>query len=214
MDIAEIGHYPRRRRYSPDAESRSNSNAPFPPDFSRRWSGGVGLFAINSSDPSGQPTRASSLVIATPGCAGLRPACLPSHGKCPLGRQPSRPAAPPPPRKRPAKVRQKSGPEARAPREPRLTCRGASRTTPTNLVDDAPQSTQGVGWVMASPPQRGGAYQPRVKPWVFVETPVRRSEGTPHQGSSTTYPPSEGMQRSFRTLRPWPLQSQGVALGW
>ena len=166
MNIAEIGHYPRRRRYSPDAGSRANSNAPFPPDFSRRWSGGVGLFAINSSDPSGQPTRASSLVIATPGCAGLRPACLPSRGRCPLDRQPSRPAAPPPPGNGPAKVRQKSGPEARAPREPRLTCRGASRTTPTNLVDDAPQSTQSVGLVMASPPQRGGAYQPRVQPRV------------------------------------------------
>jgi hypothetical protein len=80
-----------------------------PPDFSRRWSGGVGLFAINSSDPSGQPTRASSLVIATPGCAGLRPACLPSRGRCPLGRHPSRPATPPPPGNGPAKARQKKG---------------------------------------------------------------------------------------------------------
>ena len=69
-----------------------------------------------------------------------------------------------------SQVRGSCGPEDRAPREPRLTCLGSSRTTPTNLVDDAPQTTQGLGWVMASPPQRGGAYQPRVKPWVSVET--------------------------------------------
>ena len=76
----------------------------------------------------------------TPGCAGLRPACLPSCGKYPLGKHPSRPAATPPPGNEPANVRQKSGPEARAPREPRLTCRNRPYT---NLDDDVPQSIEG-----------------------------------------------------------------------
>ena len=53
-----------------------------------------------------------------------------------------------------------------------LLPRNASRSTPTDRVDDAPLSIQ-EGRVMLAPPRRGGAYQPRVKPWVRV----RRDSG-------------------------------------
>ncbi len=113
----------------------------------------------------------------TPGCAGLRPACLRPHGKCPLGGQLSRPARA---RRRgvgPGIARQKSGPEARAPREPHLTCRGGSRTAPTNLID-ASQLLEGSS----------------------VNATTRRSEGTPHIQESRASAQSHPLRRSCCTL--------------
>ena len=85
------------------------------------------------------------------------PARMPSLPReMPLGRQPSRPAAPPPPGNGPAKVRQKSGPEARAPREARLTCRGRFASHPVEPCRrrTSIDSGRGVGNGFTAPTRR------------------------------------------------------------
>ena len=85
--------------------------------------------------PGSRTSKGRVRETPTPGCAGLRPACFLSRGKGPLaGSSQDRP-------RHASEVwargiaRQKSGPEARAPREPHLTCKGGSRTAPTDLID-------------------------------------------------------------------------------
>ena len=113
----------------------------------------------------------------TPGCAGLRPACFLSHGKCPLAGSSQDQLWHASEVRASGIVRQKSGPEARTPREPHLTCRGGSRTAPTNLID-ASQLLEGSS----------------------VNATTRRSEGTPHIQESRASAQSHPMRRSCCTL--------------
>jgi hypothetical protein len=51
----------------------------------------------------------------------------------------------------------------------------------------------------AALPQRGGAYQPRARPWVNQGPRSPRSEGTPHPDARPALAPSTSLLPSFRT---------------
>ena len=78
-----------------------------------------------------------------------------------------------------------------------VPCLTRHRLHPVSLSAPYPNGASPASGVVVGPmPQRGIAYQPRVKPWEHVVKSVR-SEGTPHKPHANRR--SQNMRRSFRT---------------